>query len=213
MDLEAIAFSSQIFLALMVFLRPVIPEFVYRVEQVLGEMKPQLLKKSDYQVEKDYKIHLLFDILKGVHQQRVQLKLKKHLPIQLAIQANSAILHLLESYESSLKSLFKIEKMQYLTANESFPSDFHIFMILDITVGIKSYELSPQQDEQMQREKQLKEKSQALEYVRSTLMVLTLNPLTDPQKIEEKEAEMECLKNDIQHLEIKIQKAKMEKKS
>lgn len=86
-------------------------------------------------------------------------------------------------------------------------------MILDITVGIKSCELSPQQDEQMQREKQLKEKTQALEYVRSTLMALTLNPLTDPQKIEEKEAEMETLKNELQHLEIKIQKAKMEKKS
>lgn len=210
---DAIVFSAQIFLALMVVLRPVIPEFVCRVEQLLGTIKPQLLKKSDYQAEKDYKIHLLFDILKGVHQQRAQLKLKKHLPIQLAIQANSAILQLLESYEASLKSLFKIEKMQYLTANESFPSDFHIFNILDITVGIKPYELSPQQDEQMQREKQLKEKIQALEYVRSTLMVLTLNPLTDPQKIEEKEAEMETIKNDIQHLEIKIQKAKMEKKS
>lgn len=210
---DAIVFSAQIFLALMVVLRPVIPEFVCRVEQLLGTIKPQLLKKTDYQAEKDYKIHLLFDILKGVHQQRTQLKLKKHLLIQLAIQANSAILQLLESYEASLKSLFKIEKMQYLTANESFPSDFHIFNILDITVGIKPYELSPQQDEQMQREKQLKEKIQALEYVRSTLMVLTLNPLTDPQKIEEKEAEMETIKNDIQHLEIKIQKAKMEKKS
>ncbi len=194
-------------------LRPVIPEFVCRVEQLLGEIKPQLLKKSDYQAAKDYKIHLLFDILKGVHQQRAQLKLKKHLPIQLAIQANSDILHLLESYESSLKSLFKIEKMHYLAANESFPADFHRFMILDITVGIKSCELSPQQDEQMQREKQLKEKTQALEYVRSTLMALTLNPLTDPQKIEEKETEMETLKNELQHLEIKIQKAKMEKKS
>lgn len=210
---EVKSVSAQVFLAIMECLRPLIPEFVARVEQTLGSLKPQLLSKSEYQGTKDYKIHLLFDILKGVQAQRVQLQLKKHLPIQLAIQANSDILHLLQSYELSLKSLFKIEEMRYLTTNEAFPSDFQAFRILDITVGVKSYTLSPQQDEHLLREKQHKDKLQALEYVRSTLMALSLNPLTDPQKIADKETELENLKNEIQHLEIKIQKAKMEKKS
>ena len=43
-------------------------------------------------------------------------------------------------------------------------------------------------------------------------MALSLNPLADPVKMSEKEAELETLKTEIQHLEIKIQKAKMAKK-
>ena len=46
---------------------------------------------------KDYKIHLLFDIFKGIVAKKADLHIKKHLPIELVIQANSDILHLLAS--------------------------------------------------------------------------------------------------------------------
>lgn len=162
---------------------------------------------------KDYKIHLLFDIFKGIVAKKADLHIKKHLPIELVIQANSDILHLLASYESSLKQLFKIEKITYCTANEILPSGFESFNILDMKIGIKAFFITKEDDILVQLERDLKSKTESLEYLRTNLMALSLNPLADPVKISEKEGELETLKSEIQRLEIKIQKTKMAKKN
>jgi hypothetical protein len=44
------------------------------------------------------------------------------------------------------------------------------------------------------------------------LMALSSMPLTPAEKMEEKQKELDGVMSEIQHLEIKIQKAKMEKK-
>ncbi|MBQ9553512.1 hypothetical protein IJU97_00675 [bacterium] len=59
----------------------------------------------------------------------------------------------------------------------------------------------------------MKAKQQTADYIRSMLMSLSLNPLTPAEKISEKQQELNDIMADIQHLEIKIQKAKMEKKA
>jgi hypothetical protein len=45
------------------------------------------------------------------------------------------------------------------------------------------------------------------------LMALSSMPLTPAEKIADKQQELDTIMSDIQHLEIKIQKAKMEKKA
>jgi hypothetical protein len=45
------------------------------------------------------------------------------------------------------------------------------------------------------------------------LMALSSMPLTPSEKIEEKQKELDTIMSEIQYLEIKIQKAKMEKKA
>jgi hypothetical protein len=193
-------------------LEPLIPEFMLMIERNGEEKNFSNLLNVQITGTKDYKMHLLFDILKGIVNKKAELHLKKHFPIELVIQANSDILHLLESYENTLKQLFKIEKSSYFTANEILPSDFEFFTILDITIGIKAFSVTKEEDILAQLERDLKSKSESLEYLRTTLMALSLNPLADPVKMSEKEAELETLKTEIQHLEIKIQKAKMAKK-
>lgn len=204
--------AGQIFLALLQVLKPFLPEFLAMVEATFGARMPALLSKEQYHGVKDYKIHLLFDILQGITSKKAELQLKKHLPIELAVQANPEILRMLETHQESLKLLFKTQEIHYLTANEAFPEGFETFHILDMQVGIKAIASSPKQNAFAELERAFKAKSQTLEYVRSTLMALSLNPLSDPAKIAEKEAELEQLKTDLQILEIKIQKAKMEKK-
>jgi hypothetical protein len=44
-------------------------------------------------------------------------------------------------------------------------------------------------------------------------MALSSMPLTPAEKIQEKQQELDTIMSDIQHLEIKIQKTKMEKKA
>ena len=139
--------AGQLFLSLLELLSPIIPEFISMIEGVLKFPVKSLVNREELHGVKDYRTFLLFDILKGI-------QLKKHLPIALCVQANSDILRLIESYESSLKLLFKTEEIQYLAANEVFPSGFETFMILDITVGIKALDLPQHEDCLAQLEKE-----------------------------------------------------------
>ena len=63
-----------------------------------------------------------------------------------------------------------------------------------------------------QLEKEHASKLQTLEYLRSTLVALSLNPLADPVKLAEKESELDQLKSEIQELELNIKKMKATKK-
>lgn len=210
---EAWVVAGQVFYRALCFFKPLIPEFMLLVERN-GEGKNfSDLLNAKIEGTKDYKIHLLFDIFKGIVAKKADLHIKKHLPIELVIQANSDILHLLASYESSLKQLFKIEKITYCTANEILPSGFESFNILDMKIGIKAFFITKEDDILVQLERDLKSKTESLEYLRTNLMALSLNPLADPVKISEKEGELETLKSEIQRLEIKIQKTKMAKKN
>ena len=80
-------------------------------------------------------------------------------------------------------------------------------------IGIKAFFITKEDDILVQLERDLKSKTESLEYLRTNLMALSLNPLADPVKISEKEGELETLKSEIQRLEIKIQKTKMAKKN
>ena len=62
-------------------------------------------------------------------------------------------------------------------------------------------------------EREFKSKKETADYLRSMLMALSSMPLTPSEKIEEKQKELDTVMSEIQHLEIKIQKAKMEKKA
>ena len=204
--------AGQLFLSLLELLSPIIPEFISMIEGVLKFPVKSVVNREELHGVKDYRTFLLFDILKGIQLKRAELQLKKHLPIALCVQANSDILRLIESYESSLKLLFKTEEIQYLAANEVFPSGFETFMILDITVGIKALDLPQHEDYLAQLEKEHASKLQTLEYLRSTLVALSLNPLADPVKLAEKESELDQLKSEIQELELNIKKMKATKK-
>ena len=59
----------------------------------------------------------------------------------------------------------------------------------------------------------IKSKKETADYLRSMLMALSSMPLTPAEKIADKQQELDTIMSDIQHLEIKIQKAKMEKKA
>ncbi|MBQ7617045.1 hypothetical protein IJS64_03535 [bacterium] len=61
-------------------------------------------------------------------------------------------------------------------------------------------------------EREKKSKQQTADYLRSMLMSLSSSPLTPSEKIAEKQKELDEIMFDIQCLDIKIQKAKMEKK-
>ena len=62
-------------------------------------------------------------------------------------------------------------------------------------------------------EKLYKSKIQQAEYLRSTLMMLSANPLIAQEKVKEKQQELELLKDEIDTLDIKIKKIKMQRRA
>ena len=210
-SLWAFKIAWEIFLWILEILAPIISEFVSMIENVVWEIK--------YPTEiiipwkKDYKIHLLFDILQGIEQEKMTLDLKKHVPIQLCVQANPDIVSLISSYEPSINLLFKVKEVIYIPTNEEYPEGYHAFNILDMTLWILPCDLKKQEDELEKLEKELKSKQQTAEYIRSILMALASSPLTPQEKIQAKKNELEDLKLEIQKIEIKIQKIRMQKKT
>ena len=62
-------------------------------------------------------------------------------------------------------------------------------------------------------EKLYKSKIQQAEYLRSTLMMLSTNQLIAQEKVKEKQKELELLKDEIDTLDIKIKKIKMQRRA
>lgn len=139
--------------------------------------------------------------------------MKKHHPITLAIKANTEILKLVQDNQIVFDALLRTQELRSIQANEQLPSDFSDFTILDIQIGIQAYQEQGVRDDLSLWEKQYQDKLQQLEYLRSTLMMLSSNPLIPRDKIELKEQEMYQLKEEIDILEIKIKKLKIQRKS
>ena len=205
--------AGQIFMDILIHLEPIIPEFVIMVEQVLWRPVEAPLINQFHSEVKDYKINLVFDIFYSIFQEKNALWLKKHVPIDFFIQANPSIIEVLESYKPSLEFLFKIKEFKFIRSNENYPSWYKTFSILDITLWIKAHEQEKKESTLDELEREFKSKKETADYLRSMLMALSSMPLTPSEKIEEKQKELDTIMSDIQYLEIKIQKAKMEKKA
>ena len=205
--------AGQIYLDILDHLSVIIPEFVFMVKQHYWKEVKALDIDKFYSDTKDYKASIIFDIFKWIFHLKEELWLKKHMPIDFYIKANPNIIDLLHSYESSLKSLFHIKTIEYLRTNEDIPSWYKEFTILDMSLWVKPYVVWKKESTFDEREREMKAKQQTADYIRSMLMSLSLNPLTPAEKISEKQQELNDIMADIQHLEIKIQKAKMEKKA
>ena len=210
---NGIILAGQIFMDILIHLEPIIPEFVIMVEQILGkEIEAPLINQFHCEV-KDYKINLIFDIFYAIYQEKNALWLKKHVPIDFFIQANPSIIEVLEWFTPSLEFLFKIKEFNFIRSNENYPSWYKTFSILDITLWIKAHEQQKKESTLDELEREIKSKKETADYLRSMLMALSSMPLTPAEKIADKQQELDTIMSDIQHLEIKIQKAKMEKKA
>lgn len=210
---EAYWVAGQIFVQILQVLMPYVPEFVAQIEGILTEQLPKHLQKSLHQWKKDYKLHLLFDIIKWITQQKALIKLKKHQPIHLAVKANQDILRLIEQHQEVFHTLFKVDDIQMVELNAHLPSGFSCFSILEIEIWIKSSEEQVVGDDLVILEKLYKSKIQQAEYLRSTLMMLSTNPLIAQEKVKEKQKELELLKDEIDTLDIKIKKIKMQRRA
>jgi len=72
-------------------------------------------------IHKNYKIHLLFEIMDKITDIRENNCLKQHEPIDIFLQANTDFIELIEDYESRFKKLLRINKIEYLRPHQIIP--------------------------------------------------------------------------------------------
>lgn len=197
---------------MMQVLQPYFPYLIQQILQNLGQPLQTLLGTEKLQGKKDYQLHLLFEIVKGISEQKQKLGFKKHQHLNLQVQANPERIALLEEYASLLQILLKVDTITSCSFQETFAPAGEKFQVLDIHLACSLVEVEKKADDLELLQHRLAEQEKAMEYLRQTLMMLSTSPIPQPEKRREKELELQALKEEIEILHIKIQKLKMQKK-
>lgn len=204
--------AAKIFDQILKIFHPYMPFLTEEIAYLQKKQIWSMVTFSKMQGQKDYKLHLLFEVVKGVSHYKQQAQIKKHQSIMVYVQANAERIALLEEYAPLLRSLLKIQEMNTISYTESFPEGLEIIEILDMKIAFQLLQTKKDEGSLVNLEKQLVDLQQHLEYIRQTLMMLSTSPIPQTQKIADKEQEMQDLKNEIDILEIKIRKLKAQKK-
>lgn len=209
---QAFHVAAEIFLQILQVFQPYLPFLIQEIATLLERPLRINLDQTKKEGQKDYKLNLLFEVVKGIADYKKQLQIKKHQAIKLYIQASMERAALLQEHLPLLKILLKIQEIEVLSNAESFAPHLQVFQLLDMQAACALLAVHKESDSLLALEKKLSDIQQHLEYIRQTLMMLSTSPIPQPQKIAEKEQEMQVLKQEMEDLEIKIKKIKAQKK-
>ena len=158
-------------------------------------------------LQKSYLISLFMDLVDKFVSLKAGLSCKKHDPVSIFIKANPDFLKFCQSHETLLQKTLHADDITYLPYNEHAPSSYIQEDIIDITIGIKRFS----KDNPFclaALTKKLAEKQDYLQYVRNLLSSLN-NNWWSPEIITKKREEIQSVKDEIEQLELEIQKLKM----
>ena len=158
-------------------------------------------------LQKSYLISLFMDLVDKFVSLKTSLSCKKHDPVSIFIRANPDFLKFCQSHENLLQKTLHADDITYLPYNEQAPSSYIQEDIIDITIGIKRFS----KDNPFclaALTKKLAEKQDYLQYVRNLLSSLN-NNWWSPEIITKKREEIQTVKDEIEQLELEINKLKM----
>ncbi len=157
--------------------------------------------------EKTYLISLFMDIIDRLLSMKSELNLKKHDNVGIFIRSNPDFLQFAKSNELLLKKILHTEDILYLVHHEPIPHEYKQEDIIDISLGIKSCSRAPV-SQRILLQKQIQEKEELLQHVRTTIQHLTAS-WADISLIQEKKEQISYLKQEIENLTFEISKCKM----
>ncbi len=175
----------------------------------INEIDMEMLKLNTDKIHKNYKIHLLFDIMDKIVEIREKNCLKQHESIDIFLQANTDFIELIEDYENLLKKLLKINAIEYLRPHQVVPNGYIVDNVINITLWVKIKKFCSEKDILNELKAQLEEKWHHLQNLRSILS--SFSSSSDKEEKDKKDKEMKKLKKEILELEYKINKIKMNK--
>ena len=160
--------------------------------------------------EKNYKINIFSEVIDKINQMKQKIWLKKHEVADIFIQANPDLLNFLHENESVFRLLTKIQSINLLRSNEEIPSWCEIDNVINILVWIKKPDkvtVEIKKDVLVDLETEYREKSEHLQHLKGLFASIYWN--MDGDLVEKKRQEISNLQNEIEELEFKIWKLKM----
>ena len=136
--------------------------------------------------------------------------LKKHEVADVFIQANPDLLNFLHENESVFRLLTKIQTLNLLRSNEEMPNWCEIDNVINILVWIKKPDkitVEIKKDVLVDLETEYREKSEHLQHLKGLFASIYWS--ADVTLVDKKRQEISDLQNDIEELEFKIWKLKM----
>lgn len=135
------------------------------------------------------------------------LSCKKHDAVSIFIRGNPDFLRFCQSHETLVQKTLHAEDITYLPQSEHAPSSYIQEDIIDITIGIKRFS----KDNPFclaALTKKLAEKQDYVQHLRNLLSSLT-NNWWSPEIITKKREEIQTTKDEIEQLELEINRLKM----
>ena len=160
--------------------------------------------------EKNYKINILSEVVDKINQMKQKIGLKKHEVADVFVQANPDLLNFLHENESIFRLLTKIQSISLLRSNEEIPKWCEIDNVINILVWVKKPDVVAveiKKDVLVDLETEYREKVDHLQHLKALFASIYWN--ADDDLVEKKRQEIANLQNDIEGLEFKIGKLKI----
>lgn len=191
-------------------LYPYIPHISQKIVDSFGldidDLDMSLFDLNTDNIHKNYKVHLLFDIMDKIVEIRENNCLKQHESIDIFLQANTDFIELIENYEVLLKKLLRINNIEYIRPHQALPSWYTIDSVINITLWVKTKKVCSEKEYLNQLKSEMEDKEYHLQNIRNILYSYSSSNKEDKLK---KEKEMKKLKKEILEIEYKINKIKM----
>ena len=159
---------------------------------------------------KNYKINIFTEVIDKINSLKDQLGIKKHEFVDIVVQANPDLLSFLQENESIFRLLTKIQHMSLIRPHEEMPIWYKVDNVINISVWIRKPEnvsIEIKKDVLAELEWEYREKIEHLQHLKSLFASIYWN--ADSELMEKKRQEISNLQNDIEDLEFKIWKLKM----
>lgn len=160
--------------------------------------------------EKNYKINIFSEVVDKINEMKQKIWLKKHEVADVFVQANPDLLNFLHENESIFRLLTKIQSIGLLRSNEEMPKWCEIDNVINILVWVKKPDIVAveiKKDVLVDLETEYREKVDHLQHLKALFASIYWN--ADADLIEKKRQEISDLQNDVEDLEFRIGKLKI----
>jgi len=170
-----------------------------------------ILNLNDLELkEKNYKINIFSEVVDKINQMKKKIWLKKHEVADVFVQANPDFLNFLHDNESIFRLLTKIQSVNLLRSNEDMPKWCEVDNVINILVWVKKPDIVAveiKKDVLVDLETEYREKTDHLQHLKALFASIYWN--ADDDLVEKKRQEISNLQEEIEDLEFKIGKLKI----
>ena len=202
-----------VWLVFLELLYPYIPHFVSAIKTKFN-VDWQWVTINDIQniqlKEKNYKINIFMELVDKVVSIKDKLWIKKHEFADIAIQANPDLLNFLKENESIFRLLTKIHGINLFRDHEEIPNWYMVDNVINIVIWVKkSVKIEGKKDVLVDLQTEYNEKIEHLQHLKS--LFASVYGDGENELVNKKRQEISDLQADIEDLEFKIWKLKMDK--